>query len=287
MSRIDLHLHSTASDGLLTPEALVQKAAALGLTVIALADHDTVDGVDLAIAAAKAFPRLKIIPAIEISTETPTGEVHILGYFIDHTSEELKTTLNQFRNSREIRARRMVDKLKNKGVNISWERVREIAGSGSIGRPHVAQAMLEKGYISSLAEAFEKYIGHGGPAYVERDKMTPAEAVKLVIQTDGLAMLAHPSTVSNVESLVIELKAAGLAGIEAYYKDYTNEQIEGWVNMATRHNLIVTGGSDYHGLDDTTEVMIGGTPVPQECVERLVALAWERKVKSICQPENL
>ncbi len=283
MNKIDLHLHSTASDGLLSPEALVSKAAELGLTVIALADHDTVAGIAPALAAARTFPQLEVIPGIEISTETTTGEVHILGYFLDYTSLELTSLLQSFRNSREIRAQRMVTRLKNLGINIEWKRVREIAGGGTVGRPHVAQAMLEKGYISSLAEAFAKYIGHGGPAYVERDKMTPAEAVKLIIRANGLPVLAHPSTVNNPQALVIELKAAGLVGIEAYYKDYTAEETEGWVSLARRHNLIATGGSDYHGLDDSTEVMIGGTVVPPECVERLMALAAERKVKSISQ----
>lgn len=283
MNRIDLHLHSTASDGRLSPEALVHKAAELGLAVIALADHDTVDGVAPAIAAARAFPRLKVIPAIEISTETVAGEVHILGYFVDYTSEELTPTLDRFRNSREIRAQRMVARLKNLGINIEWERVKEIAGKGTVGRPHIAQAMLEKGYIPSLAEAFTRYIGHGGPAYVERDKMPPTEAVTLIIRTSGLPVLAHPSTVNDPEALIIELKRSGLVGIEAYYKDYTAQETWSWVSLADRHNLITTGGSDYHGLDDSTEVMIGDTAVPPECAERLMALAMEHKVKSINQ----
>ncbi len=156
MGKIDLHIHSTASDGRLSPEAVVGKAAGLGLTIIALADHDSVDGIAPAQAAAKAFPRLTIIPGVEISTDIAQGEVHVLGYFIDYNAGGLKVALEGFRDSRLGRARGMIDKLKGLGVYIEWERVKEIAGTGSIGRPHIAQAMLEKGYITSFKEAFTR-----------------------------------------------------------------------------------------------------------------------------------
>lgn len=278
--RVDLHLHSTASDGKYSPAEVVRRAAGLGLSVIAIADHDSVDGVAPALAAAKSFPGLTVIPCLEVSTDVPRGEVHVLGYFIDYTSAELKATLSRFRDSREERARGMIDKLSGMGLNIEWRRVKEIAGDGSVGRPHIAQAMLEKGHITSFKEAFDKYIARQGPAYVEREKMMPAEAVKLIVRHNGLPVMAHPFTVADVEAMIIELKPAGLAGIEAYYKDYSEEEKSRLLGLAGKYDLILTGGTDYHGLDDIDEVMMGGADVPFEAVESLVALDGQRGVKS-------
>ncbi len=279
MSKVDLHIHSTASDGRLSPAEVVRKSAKAGLTVIALADHDTVDGIAPALEAAKTFPWLRVIPGVEISTDVPKGEVHVLGYFIDYTHQELLATLERMRDSRRERAQGMIAKLRNLGLPIKWERVQEIVGSGSVGRPHLAQAMLEKGYIASIKEAFTKYIGWGGLAYVEREKMSPGEAAKLILQANGLPVLAHPLTINDPEAMVIELKASGLAGIEAYYDGYTAEEINRLVSLAERHGLIITGGSDYHGLDASTETMIGGAEVPIESAEQLVVLAEKRALK--------
>jgi len=260
MSEVDLHIHSTASDGQLSPADIVRRAAELGLTIIALADHDTVDGITPALVAARAFPGLKVIPCVEVSTDVPNGEVHLLGYFIDCTDR----------------------KLEDFGIHIEWRRVQEIAGSGSVGRPHLAQAMLEKGYIASLKEAFTKYIGRGAPAYAEREKMTPVEAVELVLRANGLPVLAHPLTTDDPETMVIELKAVGLAGLEAYYNGYTTDEINELLGLASKYNLIATGGSDYHGLDTSTETMIGGADVPMECAQRLIALAKQQGLKLTC-----
>ncbi len=279
MSRVDLHIHSTASDGRFSPEVIVGKAAALGLAIISLTDHDSVDGIAPALEAAKAFPRLRVIPGVEISTDLPAGEAHVLGYFIDYHSDELKAALERFRSSREKRAQGMIAKLRKLGVRVDWGRVQEIAGDGSIGRPHIAQAMLEKGYIASIKEAFTKYIGREGPAYVEREKMTPAEAVELIARSGGLPVLAHPFTVVDTEAMVTGLKAAGLVGIEAYYNNYTDDEIRRLVGLADRHSLIPTGGSDYHGLDNSSETMLGGVEVPVASAERLIALAGERALK--------
>ncbi len=276
MSKVDLHIHSSVSDGRLSPADIVHKAAELGLTIIAIADHDSVDGIAPALVAAQAFPRLKVIPCVEISTDVPNGEVHVLGYFIDYTDHKLEATLKRFRNSREQRAQGMITKLEALGIHIEWQRVQEIAGSGSIGRPHIAQAMLEKGYIALLKEAFTKYIGRGGPAYVEREKLTPVEAVELVLRASGLPVLAHPFTTDDPETMVIELKAAGLVGLEAYYNGYTAEEINELLSLANKYNLIATGGSDYHGLDTGTETMIGGADVPMESAKRLIALAEQQ-----------
>jgi predicted metal-dependent phosphoesterase TrpH len=281
VSQVDLHIHSTASDGKLTPAEIIKEAAGRGLTYIALTDHDTVDGVAPAQAAAQAFPQLKVIPGVEISTDIPQGEVHVLGYFIDYTDPEFKSTLDRFRNSRLRRAQGMVAKLDNLGVHIDWERVQEIAGASSIGRPHIAQAMLEKGYISSFKQAFTEYLSRDGPAYVEREKMTPAEAVELIVRARGLAVLAHPLTAGDPEVLTTELKAAGLVGIEAHYDGYSAEEINRLVGLARRHNLIATGGSDYHGLDPANETAIGGANVPIESAEQLIALAKQRNPKLI------
>ena len=276
MAKVDLHLHSTASDGRLSPADIVRRAAEQGLSVIAIADHDSIDGIAPALAANKAFPWLKVIPCVEINTDVPQGEVHILGYFIDYTNHELHLPLEKLRDSRLKRGQGMVVRLKSLGIHIDWERVREIAGKGSIGRPHIAQAMLEKGYITSLKEAFDKYISRGGPAYVEREKMSPVEAVKLVLKADGLPVMAHPLTIDNPETMIIELEAAGLVGIEAYYGGYTTSEISRLVRLADKYGLIATGGSDYHGLGAANETVIGGVDVPMESVERLIALAEQR-----------
>ncbi len=273
MSKVDLHIHSNASDGRLSPVDIILQAAERGLSVIAITDHDSVDGIASAMVAAKAFPRLRIIPGIELSTDVPQGEIHVLGYFIDYTDHEFQIILEGLRNSRLKRAQGMVAKLKNLGVHLDWERVQEIAGIGSIGRPHIAQAMLEKGYISSIKEAFDKYISRNGPAYVEREKMTAVEAVALILKFNGLPVLAHPFTASNPETMIIELKAAGLIGIETYYNDYTTDEINELISFADRYGLIAIGGSDYHGLETANETMIGGVDVPMESAERLIALA--------------
>jgi predicted metal-dependent phosphoesterase TrpH len=281
VAEVDLHIHSTASDGKYSPAEIVRKAAGAGLKVIALTDHDTVEGIAAALEAVAEFPGLKFIPGVEISTDVPSGEVHMLGYFIDYTNEELLQKLENMRNSRQRRAQEMIEKLGKLGMPVDWERVREIAGTGSVGRPHIAQAMLEKGYISTLKEAFNKYIAWGGPAYVKREKLAPSEAIGLILRVGGLPVLAHPFTVNDHEKLVAELAADGLAGVEAYYGEYNSEEIRRLVNLADKHGLIVTGGSDYHGLDDNVEVMLGGAPVPTEAAEKLISLAEQRKLKTV------
>ena len=281
MGNIDLHVHSTVSDGRFTPEEIVCKAAELGLSAIAIADHDSIDGIAPALLAAQAFPQLKVIPNVEISTDNPGGEVHILGYFIDYTNEELKVNLARFRNSRQTRAQMMIAKLENLGIHIKWQRVQEIAGTGSIGRPHIAQAMLESDYINSLPEAFDKYLGYGKPAYVEREKLTPVAAVELILQAGGLPALAHPLTINDPETMIIKLKAAGLVAIEAYCNAYTAIEIKSLVNLANKHSLIATGGSDYHGLDENNETPLGGVNMPAQALAQLIAAAEQKTPKSV------
>jgi len=273
--RVDLHLHSTASDGSFSPAELVRKVAAEGLAIIALTDHDTVGGIAAALEAAREFPGLRLIPGIEISTDTPEGEVHILGYFIDHTDCNLQAALEKMRSSRWERARQIVTKLGELGCPVDWERVLEIAGGGTIGRPHIAQAMLERGHVESFRGAFEQYISRDGPAYVEREKVTPSGAVELVVQARGLPVLAHPLTIPQPEQLATKLKVVGLIGIEAYYASYTAEDVQRLVSIADRYNLIATGGTDFHGIDANADTSIGGVEIPEKSVERLLALAQQ------------
>jgi len=276
MSKVDLHLHSTASDGRLSPAEVVRKSAEAGLNFIALCDHDTVAGIPLAMEAAKTFPSLTVIPGVEINTDVVAGEAHILGYFIDYHHPGLLASLANLRNSRLDRAQRMITKLRNLGLDVTWEQVKQIAGDGSIGRPHIARALQEKGYINSFDEAFNKYIGWGRPAYVERTKIAPAEATQLILRANGLPVLAHPRTLTNPEAMIAELKSNGLAGIEAYYNGYTPEEIKGLVKLADKYSLIVTGGTDYHGLGTHNETAIGGVDVPLESAEKLLAMAKQR-----------
>jgi predicted metal-dependent phosphoesterase TrpH len=283
MLKADLHLHTTASDGRLEPKDIVSLAVKVGLDVIAITDHDTIDGIAPALAAAKAFPSLMVIPGVEINTDVPHGEVHVLGYFIDYTDQKLAVALQRLRDSRQGRAQGMIAKLGKLGVNIELQRVLELAQGGSVGRPHVAQALFEKGYVSSEKEAFDRYIGRDGPAYVERYKLLPVEAVKLVTDARGLPVLAHPADIGDLKELVPKLKAVGLIGIEVYYRDYSSDVIAGLLKIAEQYNLISTGGTDYHAFGDDLEVMIGGALAPAQSVESLLALADKRSLELLKQ----
>lgn len=271
--RADLHLHTTASDGSLTPKELVQRAAELKLDVIAITDHDSVAGIGPALEAAQSYPQLTVIPGVEINTDVPRGEVHILGYFVNYRDPKLNDALAELRNSRYVRGEKMVAKLAKMGIDIDWGRVLELAGGGSVGRPHIAHAILERGYVSSFKEAFDNYIGRNAPAYVERKKMAPIEAVKLVLESDGLPVLAHPADIEPLEPFLLKLKRAGVVGIEIYYDGYAYETIALLESLAQKHDLIPCGGSDYHGLDKSIGSELGSVSVPGEAVERLISLS--------------
>ena len=242
MVEADLHLHTTYSDGNLTPTRLVELVAAKGLKVAAITDHDSTEGIAEALEAASRFPQLTIIPGVELSTDIPGNEIHMLGYFIRYEDEAFQETLRSFRDGRVDRAREMVDKLAALGLPLDWERVCELA-EGAVGRPHIAQAMVEKGYITYPQEAFTHYIGRNGPAYAERDKMTPVQAVEYILGVGGVPVLAHPHVVDNVESLLPELAEAGLAGIEVYYKEYTPKDVETFGAMADRYGCCPAGAA--------------------------------------------
>jgi len=281
--KADLHLHTTASDGRLNPEGLVSLATKVGLDIIAITDHDTIGGIVPALTAAKAFPSLTVIPGVEINTDVPHGEVHILGYFVDYTDRKLAASLQSLRDSRLKRAQQMIAKLGNLGMKIEWQRVAELAQGGSVCRPHIAQTLFEKGYVGSEKEAFDKYIGHNGPAYVERYKLLPVEAVKLIIDAQGLPVLAHPADISDLNGLVPELKRVGLVGMEVYYRDYSPDIISGLLKVAKQYSLIPTGGTDYHAFGDGSEVMIGEALTPPNSVEQLFALANKHNLELLKQ----
>lgn len=268
--RVDLHTHSTASDGEHAPAELVRLALERNLDVIALTDHDTCDGIAAAIAAARDTS-LTVIPGVELSCDVPQGEVHVLGYFIDWQDAHLQSMLVKFRDGRFGRAEKMTKKLAALGVPISFERVREIAGDASIGRPHVAQALLEAGHVANVTEAFDKYIGRTGPAYVERFRLTPEDAVTLILQARGVPVLAHPREVTNwVEPMV----KCGLLGLEVHYGMYDDNTRSELARIARQFGLIATGGSDFHGLNKMAHMSaLGEVTVPPQVVDKLKSKA--------------
>lgn len=271
MALVDLHLHTTASDGRLTPTQLIELVAGKGLQVVAVTDHDSTEGLAEATAAAARFPPLTLIPGIELSTDVPQNEIHVLGYHIRYRDDGFQATLRRFRDGRELRARRMVDKLAALGMPLDWERVQAFAGDGAIGRPHIALAMVERGYIKAPQEAFDGYIERNGPAYVEREKLTPPEAVRLIIENGGLAVLAHPAELPDLDQWLTELKAAGLVGIEVFYGAYPPETVKRLKGFAQVYGLLPCGGSDYHGLGSNFEATPGDVGPPLEVVEALRA----------------
>lgn len=277
-SRADFHNHSTISDGVLSPTDLINLAYRNGVRTMALTDHDITDGLPEAFQAASAYNDFTLVPGIEMSTDIVGNEVHILGYFIDWHDQEFQKSLARFQDSRLNRGAKMVDKLRGMGMDVTWDRVQEIAGEGAVGRPHIAQAMLEKGYINTINEAFDRYLSRNGPAYVDRDKMTPEEVIQLLLSAGGLPVLAHPKDLQGLDELLAAWKAAGLAGMEVYYQDYNDEQIARLKGLTDRHKLIPLGGSDYHGLGGPHEREPGNIPLPDEPVQQLFALAKERGV---------
>jgi len=246
---------------------VVRKALELGLTTLSITDHDTTEGVGEALEAAQGTG-LEVVPGVEISTDIPQSEVHILGYFVACEDSDLCSKLALFRDSRLHRARRMVQKLARMSLPLDWKRVEEIASGAALGRPHVAQAMLEAGHVSSISEAFDLYIGRTGPAYVERRKMSPAEVVQTILAGNGLPVLAHPLGVTHI---VPELAQRGLVGLEAYYTGYAPDETRFLLDLAAEHDLLVTGGSDFHGEGVQPGNKLGGVTVPQAVVEELRA----------------
>ncbi|HEV8230252.1 MAG TPA: PHP domain-containing protein [Candidatus Limnocylindria bacterium] len=266
---IDLHTHSIASDGALSPKDLVRRAAERGVRVQALADHDTLLGVAEAVAEGERLG-VRIIAATELNTESEWGDVHVLAYFVDPSDMALEDRLRWLRENRGRRIELMVEKLNALGHPISLDRVREIARGGALGRPHLAQALLEAGHVPTYDSAFDTLISKDSPAYVSRVGLAPLEAVELVRKHGGVPALAHPGTVVDLERLMPQLVAAGLAGIECYYGSHTPAFTAACLRIATRHGLVPTGGSDFHGRGEHG-ADLGGVFVPPEYIEALEA----------------
>ena len=268
----DLHLHSTISDGLLTPAELVEKAFEAGIRIMALTDHDSTDGLAEAIATAGNYKDLTLIPGVELSTDTKNGEIHILGYFIDTKSDRLQHTLKSFRDDRLNRAKSMVEKLISLGYRITWDEVLKVAGSGSVGRPHIAEILAETGQVSSIKAAFDELIGRNGPAYTERRKMDPETAIELISQHSGIPVLAHPREVDNLDEILPSLVSSGLKGMETYYGLYSAEERTRFQQLCEKHNLLATGGSDYHGPDRAAECDLGDSKTNLEVGQLLLKM---------------
>jgi predicted metal-dependent phosphoesterase TrpH len=250
MPRIDLHTHSDESDGTFTPSEVVRRAAELGLDVVALTDHDTTSGLGEATEAAREVG-VELVPGVEFSAEHQATSVHVLCYWMDVSNEELQTELQRLRDDRFRRGEMMIEKLQALGFDISFERVREIAGGGNIVRPHVAQAMVEAGIVADEAEAFDRYIADGGPAHVPKHALDPLDSVDLIVRAGGVCVLAHPgmwgAQSSVPDDLIVAMAERGMVGLEVDHTDHTPEQRAIYRAMAERLDLVATGGSDCHG----------------------------------------
>ena len=276
---IDLHLHTLASDGRLTPTELVQMVAKNGLKTISITDHDSTEGLAEAYEAVKEFPDLRIIPGIEMSADIPGDEVHVLGYFLDYHNEEFQATLSEFRRGRVDRAKVMVEKLQDLGKPVDWERVQDFAGDGTVGRPHIALAMVEAGYFKEPKEAFDEYLGNNGLAYFDRPKLAPAAGVEMIKKGGGVPVLAHPTFMNDMEAGISNLKKVGLVGMEVYYAQYDDDTVRHLARLAKEYDLIPCGGSDYHGLGNSGEPLPGTLGPPEETIKLLEDAAEKAKAE--------
>ena len=282
MSRLDLHLHTTHSDGSCTPTEVVTMAHRAGVTALAITDHDIMTGVTEAITAGQQCG-IEIIPGVEISSIAGNSELHVLGYFLDRQDSDLLARLKTLRDERHRRNPQIIERLQTLGIDITYDEVRALAGSDSVGRPHIARALMDKRVVTSAKEAFDRFLAEGKPAYVPRVLPSPAEAIRWIKAARGLAVLAHPTWVKVAEQslvdLVRQLKADGLDGVEVYYSTHAARQTREYLGLAQQLGLLVTGGSDFHGITKPDiEVGIGkGTlhippsllPKMKEAVARL------------------
>ena len=282
MKLIDLHVHSTASDGSFPPAEVVRQAKAGGLAAMALTDHDTVDGLAEAVAAGDR-EGVEVIPGVEISAQCPGGTMHILGLFVDYHNGLLDQRLAVLKQARIDRNPQIIAKLNALNIPITMARVEEVSGGGQVGRPHIARALMEAGYVSSIQQAFDIYLRMGGKAYVSKFRFPPAEALTMIREAKGIPVLAHPFTLGlgsafALKNLLIELKGQGLAGIEVFYSEHTPEQEALYLKLARELDLLVTGGSDYHGLNKP-EITLGSMPSQEKLTYNLVEAlkAWRRR----------
>jgi hypothetical protein len=275
---VDLHSHTTASDGALAPRDLVRLAARHGVRVLAVTDHDSTEGLPEAIDEA-ARHGIEIVPGLEINTDVPGAEIHVLGYCVDWQADWFQAFLREQRAERTARVYRIVERLTGLGMPLAAEEVFAICKEGSPGRPHVAQAMVNRGYVKSVREAFDRWLRADGPANVPRRRLTPAEAVAVIRRAGGVPVLAHPG-LANRDEMIPELVAAGLAGIETDYPEHSVGQITGYRRMCQRLRLVATGGSDYHGSHTGRASTVGSPHIPLEVWHALKQKAQELRAAS-------
>lgn len=266
MKFADLHLHTVFSDGTYTPQQLVSESARAGLSAIAITDHDTVAGIPAAQEAAEKED-IELLPGIELTVEYKGSEIHLLGYLIDYKSPLLLEKLKTLKENRIERIYKITDKLNNMGVALKPETVFAVAGEGTPGRLHIGRAMVKEKLVNSVYDAFKIYIGDKCPAYVLGFRLSPQEAIKIIKDTGGIPVLAHPYIINNDE-LISEFSAFGLRGLEVYYPEHTQGMVNHYLEIAKKCNLLVTGGSDYHG-EPKPNVKIGSVKVNYELVEKL------------------
>jgi predicted metal-dependent phosphoesterase TrpH len=273
MSRIDLHLHTTHSDGSLNPADVLALAQKAGVTALAITDHDIMDGLPEAIAAGARLG-IEVLPGVEISSFDGKGELHILGYGLNWRDEMLEQRLASLRASRHRRNPLIIEQLRALGLELTYDEVKALAGTESVGRPHIARILMEKGYVSSAKEAFDRYLAEGRPGYVARELPTPSEAISWIREAHGVAVLAHPIWVKESDdalpAFVRGLKDNGLGGIEVHYSTHTKQQTARFLDLAKRFDLLVTGGSDFHGLTKP-DIEVGTGRGSLKVPERLLA----------------
>jgi hypothetical protein len=277
----DLHLHTSKSDGIFSPEELIAQAAHKQLAAIAITDHDTIDGIEEGLAAGK-INSIEVVPGIEFNTDADNGELHILGYFIDHRNEKLVKFIKGLKSARYDRVKRMVEKLVDLGIRITFKEVLSMAEEkATLGRPHIARVLAKRGYVSTVKEAFDRYIGSGCPAYVERYKLKPVEAIGIIKESGGVPVLAHPGTLSRSE-YIYECIEKGIQGIEVYHSKHTEHRTKELDRIAAEFSLIPTGGSDCHGeCGDDGNILMGTVSVPYSTVELLRNRAVQNRKESI------
>ncbi|AIS52456.1 protein TrpH [Thermoanaerobacter kivui] len=267
----DLHMHSKASDGTNSPSVVVRLAKEHGLSCISLTDHDTVEGLEEAIEASFKY-QIEVIPGIEFNCYYKEQEVHILGYFINYRDQKFTEKLDEMKKLRNDRAMAIIKKLNELGIKITKEDVLEFTSEKFIGRPHIARAMIKKNYVESVKEAFDKYIGVGAPAYVERYRITPFKAIEYILENGAVPVLAHPGLLQE-DAIIKELVNNGLVGIEVYHSKHTSHDVEKYLKKAKEYNLIITGGTDFHGIEVDGRDLLGTIKLECEYVEILKSKA--------------
>ncbi len=277
---VDLHLHTAHSDGTLTPEELITFCKEKDLKIVSVTDHDITSGLSEAEEISSKMG-IELIPGIELGATWESSEIHILGYYIDQNDSHFQKVLTDFREDRIFRGQAMVTKLQEMGLDISFERVQKIAGEGAVGRPHIARALKELGYVKTPKEAFDRFIGDRNQGFVPRRMLTLEEAIKLLVDNGALPVLAHPlmssakpgrRSIAGLSELLPIMKKWGLVGMEVYYGSYKTKQVNELLSLANHHSLIPCGGSDYHALGNPIEPKPGDAGPPKESVERLKLL---------------